>query len=94
MSKHTVSNQLLIPEAAKNDAHSIEIIRVWIAGNDQHFTLRVGLWEDPAAWGLLLADLTRNIVNSYEQDSGHNFAAALQRIKLAYNTELDNRTDQ
>lgn len=93
MRKDSPNNQLLIPEAAKNDASSMEIIRVWIANKDQHFTLRVGLWDDPAAWGLLLADLARNIAKSYEQDMAVNPQAALERIQLAFKTELENPTD-
>jgi len=90
MPRDSANNQLLIPEAAKNDANSMEIIRVWIANKDQHFTLRVGLWDDPAAWGLLLADLARNIAKSYEQDTALDPQAALERIKLAFSTELEN----
>ena len=94
MPRDSADNQLLIPEAAKNDASSMEIIRVWIANKNQHFTLRVGLWDDPAAWGLLLADLARNIARSYEQDTGAEPRATLERIKLAFNTELENSTDR
>jgi hypothetical protein len=83
MPNDDVKNQLLIPNAARNDADSMEIIRVWIANKDQHFTLRVGLWDDPAAWGLLLADLARNIAKSYEQDAALDPQATLERIKLA-----------
>lgn len=93
MPRDSANNQLLIPEAAKNDATSMEIIRVWIANKEQHFTLRVGLWDDPAGWGLLLADLVRNIAKSYEQDAAVDPEAALERIKLAFNTELENPTD-
>jgi hypothetical protein len=84
---------LLIPEAAQHDKNSMEIIRVWIANKNQHFTLRVGLWDDPAAWGLLLADLARNIAKSYEQDAAVDPLGALERIRLAFNTELENPTD-
>ena len=86
-------NELIIPEPAKTDPSSTEIIRVWIANGRQHFTLRVGLWEDPAAWGLLLADLARNIAQSYEEDSALDKRASLERIRLAFGTELDNPTD-
>src|SRR5438093_756339 len=80
MPRESANNQLMIPEAAKNDANSIEIIRVWITNKNQHFTLRVGLWDDPGAWGLLLADLARNVANSYEQDAAFDAQAALERI--------------
>lgn len=86
-------DQLLIPEAAKLDQQSIEIIRVWIADQNQHFSLRVGLWDDPAAWGLLLADLARNIASAYEQDASLNREASLARIRQAFDTELENQTD-
>ena len=82
-------DQLLIPDAAKQDEKALEIIRVWIANQNQHFSLRVGLWDDPAAWGLLLADLAKNIAKSYEQDSSLNAHATLERIRLAFETELD-----
>lgn len=86
------TNELLIPEAAKHDPNSLEIIRIWIANENQHFSLRVGLWNDPAAWGLFLADLARNVAISYEQDTSLDKQASLDRIKLAFNTELENPT--
>jgi hypothetical protein len=94
MTRDSANNQLLIPEAAKSDVNSMEIIRVWIANKNQHFTLRVGLWNDPAAWGLLLADIARNVAKSYGQDTAVDLRAILERIKLAFNTELENPTDE
>jgi hypothetical protein len=86
-------DQLLIPGAAKTDQNSLEVIRVWVANQNQHFTLRVGLWDDPAAWGLLLADLARNVAKSYEQDAALDAKATLDRIKSAFNVELDDPTE-
>ena len=88
-----MQNQLLIPELARRDTTAMEIIRVWIANKRQHFTMRVGLWDDPAAWGLLLADLARNIAASYEQDAAREAEASLDRIRDAFNAELANPTD-
>jgi hypothetical protein len=88
----SLPNELLIPEQARTDKKSLEIIRVWIANESQHFTLRIGLWEDPAAWGLLLADLAKNIAKSYEQDAALELEATLNRIRLAFNVELDTST--
>lgn len=94
MSKDKSSDQLPIPVAAQNDSNSIEIIRVWIADNGQHFTIRVGLWDDPAAWGLLLADLVRNIAKSYEQDSALNPETTITRICEAFSAEMESPTDE
>jgi hypothetical protein len=48
----------------------------------------MGVWEDPAAWGIMLADLAGHIANAYEQDSGFERARTLKRLATAFNTEL------
>lgn len=52
------------PPAATRDAASFELLRVWIAEQGQHVSLRSGVWEDPFAWGIVLADLARHIVHA------------------------------
>src|SRR5690348_13029254 len=64
------TDQLLIPNAAAKDPESFELLRVWIANKGQHVSLRTGVWRDPSAWGILLADLARHVANSYEQEEG------------------------
>src|ERR1700719_3899046 len=87
------SNQLLIPDAAKTDPKSFELLRVWVANKRQHVSLRVGVWNDPAAWGLMLADLARHVANSYQQDAGLDRLKTLQRIKAALDAEFASPTD-
>ena len=89
----TDRDQLLIPDAARKDPKSFELLRVWVASKGQHVSLRAGVWNDPAAWGLMLADLARHVVNSYEQDSGFSPHETLQRIKAAFDLELTSPTD-
>lgn len=86
-------DRLLIPEAAQRDAQSFEILRVWIAEKGQHVSIRAGVWRDPAAWGLMLADLATHIANVYKQDAALDGTQTLQRIKDALLIELDTRTD-
>ncbi len=62
------SKQLQIPEVALRDEKSYEIARVWVAEGAEHVSLLVGVWKDPAAWGILLADLARHVVNAFEQE--------------------------
>jgi hypothetical protein len=82
-------NQLIVPNVATRDPQSFEILRVWIAEKNQHVSLRSGVWEDPAAWGLMLADLARHIANTYGQRSDGKHAETLRRIREAFNVELD-----
>ena len=64
-----------------------------MANKEQHVSLRVGVWSDPAAWGIMLADLAKHIVNSYDQDATLDRRKALQRIKAAFDAELTKPTD-
>jgi Domain of unknown function (DUF5076) len=86
-------DQLSIPEVTKTDPRSFELLRVWIANKGQHVSLRVGVWRDPAAWGIMLADLAKHIVNSYAQDAALDRLQTLQRIKAAFDAELAKPTD-
>ena len=54
--------QLAIPTAAAKDPAAFELLRLWIANQSQQVTLRPGIWQDPSAWGVMLADLARSIV--------------------------------
>ena len=87
------NQQLLIPEAAKKDPKAIELLRIWLVGEQQHVSLRVGVWDDPAGWGIMLADLARHVANSYQQSRGQNANEALERIKAAIDAELSSPTD-
>ena len=89
-----VTDQLLIPDAAKKDAQSFEILRVWIADKEQHVSLRVDVWNDPAAWGIMLADLAKHIVNSYDQDAALDRSKTFERIKAALEAELGSSADK
>jgi Domain of unknown function (DUF5076) len=86
-------NELIIPDAAKQDPSSFELVRVWVARKAQHVSLRTGVWKDPAAWGIMLADLARHVANSY-QDDGRDPVIALQRIRDGLDAELDKPTDK
>lgn len=88
------TDQLVIPDAAKDDSHSFELLRVWVANKGQHVSLRAGVWNDPAAWGIMLADLARHVANAYQQDAGLDHSKTLRRIKNALDVELASPTDE
>ena len=85
--------ELHTPDAARGDPDSMEILRVGLAGGAQHVTLKSGVWEDPAAWGLMLADLARHIANTYAAE-GQDKAAALERICEGFQAEMNSPTDE
>jgi hypothetical protein len=82
--------QLAIPKVAAQDSASFELLRVWVAQQAQQITLRPGVWEDPSAWGVMLADLARNIVTLHaEQDEDLDTEAFLAALLEGFDTEIE-----
>lgn len=81
-------DHLEIPQAAGSDPKAFELLRVWVANRQQHVSLRTGVWEDPAAWGIMLADLARHIAEAYRREEGRDFDATLQRVMAGIRAEL------
>ena len=77
-----------IPDQVRRDPTAEEILRVWRASDRQVFSARVEHWDDPAAWGLLLADLTRHIARSYAEAGRYEEGAAFERILAGFRAEI------
>jgi hypothetical protein len=82
-------NQLAIPPGAKTDPKSFELIRAWVAGGDLHVSLEMGGWDDPEAWGVVLADVARHVANFFKHKKGFNPAETTARLVEAFEAELD-----
>ena len=90
-----VEKVLTIPEEAQRDKASFEVLRVWIANQAQHVSIRSGAWEDPFAWGIVLADLARHIALAHQlQNEGTDTDAFLDRLLEGFQAEIDNPTDE
>jgi hypothetical protein len=87
------TDQLPVPDEAVGDPQSFEILRVWIANEGQHVSLRSCVWDDPFAYGILLADLARHVANAYHQGRGLEPEIALRRIREGLDAELTSPTD-
>ncbi len=85
--------ELLIPHAAATDPRAVELARIWAAEGKQHVSLATGLWEDPAAWGMMLVDLAHHIANAYAKTEGRSAVDVLARIRVGFDAEWDNPTD-
>lgn len=83
------------PPAASRDKASFELLRVWIAEQGQHVSLRAGVWEDSFAWGIVLADLARHIVNAESlQRTNFDREAFFDRMLEGFNAEIESPTDE
>ncbi len=87
--------QLAIPDVALQDASSFELLRVWVARQSQQITLRPGVWQDPTAWGVMLADLARSIVKVHEEnDEDLDAEAFLASLLEGFDTEIEAVLDE
>jgi len=84
-----------IPPAAQRDKASFEVLRVWIAEQGQHVSIQSGAWDDPFAWGIVLADLARHIALAHQmQNSKVDPDAFIARLLDGFQAEIDNPTDE
>ena len=94
-SRQAAPKALAIPTAAERDRSSFEVLRVWIAEAGQHVTIHSGAWEDPFAWGIVLADLARHVALAHSlQSPAVDKEAFLNRMLEGFQAEIDDPTDE
>jgi hypothetical protein len=84
-----------VPPAAQRDKASFEVMRVWIAEQGQHVSIQSGAWDDPFAWGIVLADLARHIALAHRmQNAKVDEEEFMERLLEGFQAEIDNPTDE
>lgn len=91
---------LPIPRETEGDNRATEMIRVWLAHNDLHVWLNLGMWKGPEdsevdereAWGFLLSDLSRHIANGLMQQYGWDYDATRDHIRASFLKNFDDKT--
>lgn len=86
--------ELPIPPIAERAKKAVEIARIWAADGAQHVSLAAGIWDDPAAWGLMFVDLAKHVANAHHESSGEPVDSVLRRIKEGFDAEWDTSTDE
>lgn len=68
-----------------------ELLSVWLVDSSARFVITPHLWEDPAPWGILIADLFRHLGSAYE-GIGQDYNRIVHRIKEAFDAEWNTPT--
>jgi hypothetical protein len=84
-------DSLGIPPAARNEGGA-ELMRAAVVGQSFALSLRRG-FDDPAAWGLMLATAARQVAHIYASESGGSEEMMLARIREAFDTDLNSAGD-
>lgn len=88
-------NQRPIPEPALRDPDAVEMLRVWIAENKLHCSLKIGMYRESMnipeerAWGTILADVARHVANALKAGYSVDSSEALLKIQESFLKELD-----
>lgn len=70
------------------EADSVELLRVWIEGDALHCSLHPEAFEEPSAWGAILADVVRNLADAVQQQNGTPAEQTVRNILSAFQGEL------
>lgn len=85
------------PEALAH--RSVEMIRVWLANQQQHIVLNIGFWEDRGldertAWGILIADMIHHLSDAHQSSYGHDPEETVSIIRRSIEAEMGNPTSE
>jgi hypothetical protein len=87
-----MSEELNIPPL-KAGEKGTDLLRVWLVNNKLRVVITPNLWNDPAPWGLLLADMVRHLANAYKE-RGFDRDEIVRRIKNVLDVEWDAPTSE
>ncbi len=96
----TTMRELNHPPEIAGDEKATEMVRVWLAHNQLHVSMLLGMWQDAEecevderdAWGELLADLTKHIANGMMKEYGWDYDSTRDRIRAAFLKNFDDKS--
>jgi hypothetical protein len=86
-----VFDALHVPPAAL-DQGGVEVLRAVIVDGALHVSLRRA-FDDPEAWGMLIADITRHVARIYAREDKFREDETIERVRALYDAEMDAPTD-
>ncbi|MEO8552321.1 MAG: DUF5076 domain-containing protein [Kofleriaceae bacterium] len=87
-------HELPVPPPVRADRNAREIVRVWASDQaPQTFVLDPAAYDDPAAWGLLLVDLARQVAAAMAGHRNMDRREILSRIRAGFDAEWDAPAD-
>ena len=82
---------LHIPPTALEQG-GVEVLRAAIVDGGLHVSLRRA-FDDPEAWGMLIADVTRHVARIYATENKFREEETIERIRAIFDAEMDAPTD-
>jgi len=86
-----VFDALHVPPAAMEQG-GVEVLRAVIVDGGLHVSLRRA-FDDPEAWGMLIADVARHIARIYATEKKMTEDETIARIRAIFESEMDSPAD-
>jgi hypothetical protein len=87
----TAVEELKLPPSV-HDQGGYEVLRAVISAGQLHVSLRRA-FDEPEAWGILLADLTRHIARIYERETEMRGDQVIEKVWATFEMEMERPTD-
>ena len=81
----------VIPPTALEQG-GVEVLRAAIVDGGLHVSLRRA-FDDPEAWGMLIADIARHVARIYAQEGTMSEDDVLERVRAIFEAEMDAPSD-
>jgi hypothetical protein len=82
---------LAVPPTALEQG-GVEVLRAAIVDGGLHVSLRRA-FEDPEAWGMLIADLARHVGRIYARETAMTEDEVIDRVRAIFEAEMDAPSD-
>jgi hypothetical protein len=86
-----IFDALQIPPSALEQG-GVEVLRAAIVDGGLHVSLRRA-FDDPEAWGMLIADIARHVARIYAQEGAMSEDDVLERVRAIFEAEMDAPSD-
>jgi Domain of unknown function (DUF5076) len=86
-----IFDALQIPPSALEQG-GVEVLRAAIVDGGLHVSLRRA-FDDPEAWGMLIADIARHVARIYAKETEMSEVAVLERVRAMFESEMDAPSD-
>jgi len=89
--RRRIFDALVIPPDAL-ERGGVEVLRAAIVDGGLHVSLRRA-FDDPEAWGMLIADIARHVARIYAKESAMSEDDVLNRVRAIFEAEMDAPSD-
>jgi hypothetical protein len=91
--------ELQIPSGVEGDHRATEMVRYWLANDEPHVTLLLGMYADARdcdvdelwAWGHILRDIAQHVANGLQKSHGWDFDESSNKILKHFTDAMKER---